>query len=237
LRYRCVATSDIGFVQQLACNYLPHGYRFYVVGQIPPGKDPYRIDDKLVDKYGIDVSRATRWRRKKLGRANLHYLRFERTFLLLATEGKHRFFEEESGRIRDAHKQSIPFAGYSISLRRGQYLPKRLCDRTPRPDGKLRSRVLVARPVFLEWLAYFEEAARHYNAERLSRELYLFPYEPYAPVRRQQLRLLNRVNKVRKALGRSKLPTDVLRYRRRIVKPFGELARLNRNAPLDATRH
>ncbi len=54
--YRAVATSVDGLVQQLACSYLRHGYWFYVVGQVPEGKDPSEIDEKLIRKYGIDVS-------------------------------------------------------------------------------------------------------------------------------------------------------------------------------------
>lgn len=237
MRYRCVVKSNIGFVQQLACNYLPHGYHFFVAGRVPRQKDPRIIDAKLIDKYGIDISRSTRCRRKKAGLANLHYLRFEHDFLLLATAGKHSFFEDEQGNIRDARKHAIPFAGYSISLKRGQYRLKRQGEVVARPDNKLRSRVLVARPVYVEWLAYFEEAARLCSLSRLSRELYLFPYEPYAPVRRQQLTILKRINKIRTSLGKPTIPTDVLRYKRRIVKPFGEPGVLCQDRVADVTRH
>src|SRR5947209_4462088 len=99
MQYRCEATSAEGFVQQIASCYLPHGYWFYVTGFVPEGKDPRRVDEKLLDKYGIARSRQSRARRKLAGFANLHYLRFERTFVLLATHGTHPFFEEEGDRI------------------------------------------------------------------------------------------------------------------------------------------
>jgi hypothetical protein len=176
--YRCQAGSEIGFVQQLACNYLPHGYWFYVTGQIPPDKDPQQVDEKLIDKYDIAVSRSTRWRRKKAGTANLHYLRHERFFVLLATHGKHRFFEEEQERIRDSRQISIQFSGYSIGSKQGDYLQKSP-GRKPKRDHRFRSRVQVSRPVYLDWLAYFEHTAHRSPAERLAAQLYQFPYEPY----------------------------------------------------------
>jgi len=40
MKYRCEATSVTGFIQQLAVGYVRHGYFFYVVGQVPEGKDP-----------------------------------------------------------------------------------------------------------------------------------------------------------------------------------------------------
>ena len=87
--YRAEATSVEGFVQQIACCYLRHGYWFYVTGHVPAGKDPRAIDRKLIAKYGIGVSESTRARRKRLGRANLQYLRHDRRFVILATKGQH----------------------------------------------------------------------------------------------------------------------------------------------------
>src|SRR5262245_5931275 len=111
MEYRCEATSVEGFVQMLASNYLPHGYFFYLSGQVPPGKDRRAIDEKLIARYGIDLSRQQRSRRKLAGLANLHYLRFESFFVILATHGKHHFFAAEANNIRDIRKHSLTFAG------------------------------------------------------------------------------------------------------------------------------
>ena len=89
--YLCETTSIEGFVQLLACNYLPHGYWFYVTGHVPEGKNPQEVDAKLIGKYGIDLPRATKSRRKRLGNANMQYLRHGRVFVLLATQGKQGF--------------------------------------------------------------------------------------------------------------------------------------------------
>ena len=42
MQYRSEATSVEGFVQQIACCYLRHGYWFYVTGVVPERKDPRR---------------------------------------------------------------------------------------------------------------------------------------------------------------------------------------------------
>ena len=65
MQYRAVATSVEGFVQQIACCYLRHGYWFYVTGQIPAGKDPLLVDAKLIAKYGVAVSESTRGTARK----------------------------------------------------------------------------------------------------------------------------------------------------------------------------
>src|SRR5271163_3893846 len=102
--YRSEVVSVAGFVQQIACCYLRHGYWFYVTGRIPADKDAQTIDNKLIAKYGIDVSEKVRARRKQLGHANLQYLRHDRFFAILATKGNHRFFEEEAESIRDMRR-------------------------------------------------------------------------------------------------------------------------------------
>ena len=69
--YQCVAMSVAGFVQQLAVNYVARGYCFYVTGTIPEGKDPAKTDRKIIEQYGIDISKWARARRRKEGKANI----------------------------------------------------------------------------------------------------------------------------------------------------------------------
>src|SRR5208337_4535619 len=90
--YHCEATTVEGFIQQLAVCYVGRGYWFYVTGFIPPDKDPRAVDEKLIGRYDIDISKWSRARRKQTGQASVQYLRFRQFFVLLATLGKHRFF-------------------------------------------------------------------------------------------------------------------------------------------------
>jgi hypothetical protein len=215
MQYRAEATSVEGFVQQIACCYLRHGYWFYVTGRIPIHKNQQMVDAKLVAKYGIDVSESTRLRRKRAGYANLQYLRYDRFFVILATKGIHKFFDEEGERIRDIRRIPLVHGGYSISYRRGGR------TRTGEPDTSWHAHVSIERDAYLELRAKLLEMACHRRVEDLAVAFYDIPFERYAPVRRQLLLLLRRVNEVRHRAGFSLVPADVLSLRRRVVKPYG----------------
>lgn len=73
--YRCEASSVEGFVQQLAVGYVQHGHFFYVTGKVPEGKDVYAVDAKLMERYGLDVSKWTRARAKGKGGSSVQYIR------------------------------------------------------------------------------------------------------------------------------------------------------------------
>jgi len=221
--YRCVATSRTGFVQQVVANYVCRGYYFFAQGAIPTGKDPELIDQKLLDRYDIRQTCKTRYRRKRKGEANLQYIRFKSSWLMLATHGKHDWFEEESGNIRDCREVPIHFEGYSIRLRQGLYRPHRLKvvrDGPPERDDKMRVRVLIGRKTLRDLRAEFLELATRRPAGVLAAKFWNLPYEPYAPIRQQKLTLLRQVNKRRKRAGLIEISTKCLRMRRIIVKPF-----------------
>jgi len=221
MEYRCVATSVAGFVQQLVSCYLPHGYWFYVSGSVPAGKDPARVDEKLMWKYGIGLSRTSRARRKAVGIANVHYLRYERRFVLLATHGFHPFYDDEEQNIRDARRISIKFEGYSISVAQGGFLRKPKGGGPAVRDPKWRVRVRIGAEVYKGLKAYFEDIALHRSVNQLARELSDLPFEPYAPVRQQLLNLIRYINRRRETASLEPVSFSALRYRRRIVRPFG----------------
>lgn len=215
MRYRAETTSLEGFVQQIACCYLRHGYWFYVTGHIPAHKDAQAIDRKLIEKYGIEVSESTRARRKQLGRANLQYIRHGQLFAILATKGEHEFFRIESGSIHDIRQTPLKVGGYSISYRRGGR------TRSGERDQSWHAHVEIDRRHYLELKARLLDLATHRSAENLAQEFYGIPYEPYAPIRRQLLNIWRAVNLARRAAGFSRIPIEVIPLRRRIVRPFG----------------
>ncbi|HRY49110.1 MAG TPA: hypothetical protein P5186_13765 [Candidatus Paceibacterota bacterium] len=210
MTYRCVATSVAGFVQQLAVSYVANGYYFYVTGAIPDHKDPARIDGKMVEQYGIDQSKWTRCRRKRVGLANVHYLRYGRFFVLIATRGEHSFYAGEAGQIRDIRRHPIHFGGYSIGCRQAK------------GQGKYHSSVRIDRAVFGEIKANFEKIAVHQTVEELYMKLREIPYEPYAPVRDQLRIILRAINRRRRLAGLELVPWNVLRLRRSPVRVFDD---------------
>jgi hypothetical protein len=232
MEYRYEASSVEGFIQQIACNYLPHGYWFWISGIVPPEKDPAVIDRNLMTKYGIALSRQQRARRKAAGFANIHYIRYERFWLMLATHGRHHWFPEHTRVVidsktkqekletlfHDVRKTPIMLAGHSISYKQGFIRRK-----GPQPltiDQGWHSRVQIGRDKYAELKAYYSEVATKKSAETLGRELYNLPFQPYAPVRQQLLNLLRLINTARHEAGLERLPSDVLRYQRKIVRPF-----------------
>jgi len=213
--YRCVAATLEGFVQQIATAYVPHGYWFYVQGRIPEHKRAETVDEKLIGRYDMVMSKWTRARRKRAGLAGVQYIRFERTFVIMATPGQHPFFEEEHAAIRDVRKTPIRIDGYSISARRG-------------PDGRLHAHVRIEDGRFKDIKGHLLDNALRYSAAVFANFFYEMPFEPYAPVRRQYLRLLHAVNEVRTRAGLKRLPSTILPMRRRVVRAF-----LEREGPED----
>lgn len=205
--YRQEATTLEGFIQILAANYIPRGYRFYVTGVVPEGKDPLEVDHKLVAKYDIGLSPWARARRKRSGGANVQYVRHDRFFVLLATEGRHPFFQEERS-IREFDEHPLRYGGYSLSYRYSLV------------TKRWHSHVRIDRERYLELRAHMSELALHRSVEALTLEFRRLPFAPFAPVRRQFLNLLRLVNKMRRAAGYEPVPISALRLRRKPVKVY-----------------
>ena len=204
--YRCEATTLEGFIQQLAVSYVGRGYYYYVLGRVPDGKDARAIDQKLIERYAITEKKWTRAYRKRNGLANLQYIRFRDTFVLIASDGKHEaFWSREKYQIRDVRRVGIRLGGYLVSFRNG-HVQVRIDDETYR-----------------ELKAFYEELATKRSLETMVQEFYGFPFEPYAPIRRQAFNILRAVNRRRKQAGYKQVPTSAIWLKRKIVKPFEPL--------------
>lgn len=204
MRYRCVAVSVEGFIQQLAVAYVARGYFFYVTGRIPEPKDPGRVDEKLIARYQIDLSKWARARRKQLGQASVQYLRHLDYFVIVATHGKHRFYELEGENVRDARRRAIRYAGYAVGFRGGHV------------------QVRIDLPQYRLLKAWFEEEATRRGVAFLAKAFYDLPFEPYYLVRKQEFNLLRAVNRRRKAAGLPPVPPECIWLKRRPVRPFGD---------------
>jgi len=165
------------------------------------------VDEKLISQYGLNISKWARARAKAQGRASVRYIRHGRFFVLIATKGRHGFFEREWG-VKDIRRQPIRYAGYSISYRRGV-------------DRKWHVSVRIAPDEYLRLKAYMMGLAVHRSVENLSMEFRRIRFEPYAPVRRQLFNILRAVNRTRHAAGFEVVPTSAVRLRRLVVRPFG----------------
>jgi len=209
-KYRCVASSVEGFVQQLAVCYVTHGYYFYVTGQIPEKKDPVRVDQRIIERYRINVSKSARVRQKKAGEANLQYLRFGRSFVILATPGVHHFFQEEAAILKDLRETPIRFYDYAISCHKSW------------GKGALHASVRIDRRRYSELKAHFVKISVHRSVKDMILEFWRFPFEPYAPIRNQLYMILRAVNRKRHAAGLEPVPKAALRLFRKTIQPFAE---------------
>jgi hypothetical protein len=206
--YNWIASNPTGFIQQLAVSYVAQGYFFYVLGRVPAGKDATKIDTKLLERYGIAVSKWSRARRKRAGIASIQYLRHEARFILLATHGEHPFFAEEGECIRDCRRVPIKVYGYAVSSKNGH------------------AHVRIELGEFRRLKARVLELAVHRNAKSLADLFWSLPFEPYAPVRRQLLQLVKMCNIRRRQAGFDELPWSALRFRRTITRPFEDSSSL-----------
>ncbi len=116
--------------------------------------------------------------------------------------------ELESKVIRDIEdgKSRILVENYSISRRLGGH------------DGKLHSHVQVDWKHYKELKAMFLGLACKTN--RVTAMFYEFPFEPYAPVRRQLSAIRNAVNRKRRSHGLSEIPREVLPRKTKSLKVY-----------------
>lgn len=184
MQYRCEARSVTGFVQQLACAYLVHGYHYYVTGRVPESKDRRAVDAKMINRFEADRPRWARSRRKRGGQGNAHYLRYGDFFVLVATEGPQPFFDEHNeSQIRHVRRSPIAFAGYSIGWHRGV-------------DRKWHVSVRIHPDEYRNLKAFLVEIATKRDVDQMSEVLANIPFEPYAPVRRQLLNRKHPTNRI-----------------------------------------
>lgn len=206
--YRYEAQSIAGFIQQLAVGYVARGYIFYVSGVIPERKPVAKTDAKILSKYGIALSPASRCRRRRAGEARLHYLRHERFFVVLATgDGTHAFWSEEKN-VKDIRSHPLKYGGYAVSFRHSTV------------TGRGHASVRVERNEYQELKRFLLKRATASSTDELVELFQSLPYEPYAPVRRQLLRLVSAVNQARRAACREAVPWSCVRLSRRAVRPF-----------------
>ena len=174
-------------------------------------KDPRAVDERMIERYRLELSKFARARRKRAGLPNVQYLRFCRFFVLCATEPTHGhpFYEEHAaGQIRNIRRQPITFAGYSIGWHRGA-------------DRRWHVSVRIHPERYRSIKAYLLDLARRRSVEQIADEFAGLGFEPYAPVRRQLLSLLKAVNGERKVAGLARVQVECLRLRREVVRPFG----------------
>lgn len=186
--YRYLTKNRAAFVAQVV-NYISKGYYFYLVCKIPEKKDPGRIDEKMLQRYGVQRRRWQRTRRNLKDAAAVHYLRFDRTFVLMVTKGRHDVFYADHGNAkRDVRRQALYVFGYCIR--------RRFCGQKHRDCVAVR----LDRATYDKLKGHLVGVATwgsHRPRERMEREFANIPYQPYGPVLEQLNVIFRAVNRAR----------------------------------------
>ena len=211
--YRHLARNRAAFIAQIV-RYVSRGYYFYVCCQVPEKKNPAAIDEKLLAKYEVRKHRWRRERRNLKGAAAVHYLRFDRTFVLMLTKGRHdAFYSDHRKSVSDIRRQALKVFGYSIRYGFSQFEKrKRTFVRLDRSTyDKLKNHLLA--------VACWDSMR---SVERIEREFKRVPYQPYGPVI-EQLQVIRRVvNRARRRRGYPSLNSGCIPRRLYLSKVYEE---------------
>ncbi len=173
MEYRYLTTSLEGFVQQLACNILPHGYWFYVRGSIPDGKRP------AVCRR--EAPRSLRYRNLPKQRPGGSYKAWP-TSTTFASVGSGLSSQHTGSTILRTGTEQHPRCQKSTCASRwlftereaGGFLRKSSKDESPVADGKMRARVQIARREFRDFAATFLRSPATGPLNRLRRNCFDF---------------------------------------------------------------
>ncbi len=171
------------FLQYIVIYYLRHGYYFYVLWQLPEGRNLAIIDRSIKERYGVTLPKWQRRQARERGEVLVRYLRFEHTALLIAYEGqgraqkKHRFFEQE--RWKDIRITPLTIGKYSLGIS-GQ-----------KPEVRIRKNVIRGFEEFMDKITFEsqEKVQGYYDA--------LTPFT-YQGILRQKHAIAQKVNNRRK---------------------------------------
>jgi len=89
-------------------NNVSQGYWYFSQFQYPEKKrDKWeKIDEKIINKYNVNISKDQRYRNKKKGKANYRFFRWENQAILLRTEGE-RLQQDDERWIKLEGKERI----------------------------------------------------------------------------------------------------------------------------------
>ena len=167
--------------------YLRYGYFRYAVREIPIGKDLPKVDEKILSNYEVTYQHMKRTRRKEKGLANVIYLRFNHTFILMATSGIHRVFDTIVS--YDVRNSPLYFSGYSVGIK----------DRKPH---------VIIEPKRFKQIQKKAHAIALHNPGRVTTYLRNMSPFRFAGVNDQRWKLFLEINKRRKVARIERLKWD-----------------------------
>jgi len=211
-RHHCETLE--GFVQR-AVVLSQKGYRYFISGEVPQRKASEEVDEKLLAKYGLRLTRRQRTYRKSKGLPNGHYFRFERRWVVMATTRKLFLQVDPNERVRDLRESPLRVGGYSISLR---------ADGAASRGGirRLRASVRLEARTLRELEAVLADSHQRFGARDLESRIWHASnrWQVYAPVYRQFQGIVRRINEARAAAGLARIGSGCVRISRQSPRHF-----------------
>jgi hypothetical protein len=218
-QYPCVARNPEAFIGQVV-KLVSSGHYFYVRCVIKKKKDrakekdPREVDRHLLELYDIARPRWRRERRRLKGAAGIHYLRHERTFVLMVTKGRHDKFYEDHGRdARDIRVHALKVFGYSIRYTFSK--DKKRWSVFVRLDKETYRGLKHHMLTICTWESYRDK-------ERMEREFERLRFDMYGPVFKQVLAVARAVNRERRRRGFRPIDYSCIPHWRRVQKVFSQ---------------
>lgn len=206
-QYQCVMPSVEAFVARVQ-RLVSRGYYFAYDGYLKPPKDPAKLDAKMIREWKLYRPDWTREARRRGGESGVHYIRYGRRYVLLATHGWRqsrgrganqksagRFFTQHPG-YRDLKDEGLKFYAYNIKStyshrlrRRTTFVSLRSSNYHALKAGMLRKAV----------------RGEYRRREALEAVFWNLPLIWYGPVQRQVRAIVNDVNRTRHRSGLSRI--------------------------------
>lgn len=198
-----LAHSTAELIEWVVKDYIPKGYYFYAPGLTPHDDDPVEFDREILDQI-----EASKWAlHGQKGQADVQYLRFNRLFLIAATEGFLSFLPDQAERIKDIRKTSLGIDGHEINCLRSR-------------GGKCRASVRIHPEYFAAMMEKYVRLAATSSAEDLGIYLLRLGRALYPTVREELGIVLQAVNRKRKVAGLEIVPRTAIGLKQAPVKPF-----------------
>jgi hypothetical protein len=213
MAYHCVARNTDEFLHQLT-RLVGNGHYFYFSHLLDDQHDPTRLDQKIVDQWKLDVPYWKRTAKYRRGLPSIHYLRYGRFYVLLASKGRldgesHPFFVEYP--LMDIRRHSLHCFGYGVRYALSRATGKRQIFVRLEKEARQHLRTDLVRKC---------TSQRYGSRDALEEEVRTLPYQWYQPVRTQLKTILREVNKVRRRSGLSQIRFDCVPDRMRPPQRF-----------------
>lgn len=188
------------------------GYYRFFTEELKEHSNPHGVGAKLVGKYGIEklrrTPRATRYRRKARGLANVYYFRYDRFLVVMATAGKIEQFGKDKSEDpwTTLHESQIVLGPYEV------FIGPHGFAKGGRPKEKVKVR--LNDKTFKDVRSTLLSLSLSRHRGELESIIFNQPYNCFQLVRVQLRSILDEMNEKRKKAGYEKLSPGCIKFQR-----------------------